>query len=172
MKRVIKYLGMVFLVAGLGVTGCQKESGVLTVKMTDAPGIYEEVNVEIERVEVHVDAHRQNKSGWMELSTNAGVYDLIKLQNTTTVLAIGEDLPTGDITQLRLILGTNHSVVINGVSHSLTVPSGTRTGIKVVGHELTRDDHSEIILDFHANQSVILTGDGRYILKPVITVQQ
>ncbi|MBU2019205.1 MAG: DUF4382 domain-containing protein, partial [Bacteroidetes bacterium] len=52
--------------------GCNKEkrSAHMTVKMVDGPGDYQEVNVEVLRIEV-----KHEKDGWLELATNQGVYD-------------------------------------------------------------------------------------------------
>jgi len=167
MKNVKKLSLLLFLAATI-ICSCKKESGTFTVLLTDAPGTYEQVNVEILSVEVHIEGSKK-ATGWYELQTNSGVYDLLTLQNTTTVLASGEKFPAGDITEIRLMLGSNHSVKVGGQVYSMTVPSGSETGIKIIGRSLVKKEDQEITLDFDAEQSVVPSGNG-YILQPVIKV--
>lgn len=150
---------------------CKKESGTLKILLTDAPGNYQEVNVEILKVEVHIEANNDNKAGWYELQTNSGVYDLLKLQNTSTVLAEGEKFPVGKITQIRLILGSNNTLKKDNQIYSLTVPSDSETGIKISGRELKKNENEDITIDFDANLSVKDTGSGKYNLVPVISLK-
>src|SRR5687767_11979602 len=111
-KKKIVLFGIVLVASSLTLlTGCKKESGKFTVLLTDAQGLYKEVNVEILQVKIHINADKDNKAGWYDLNTNAGIYDLIELQNRTTPLASGEEFPAGDINEMRLILGTNNSVM-------------------------------------------------------------
>jgi hypothetical protein len=54
----------------------------------------------------------------------------------------------------------------------LKVPSGFQTGIKVVkGFEIVNQGTTALILDFHANKSVVKAGNsGHWLLKPTIKV--
>lgn len=152
--------------------GCKKDnnggSGSMRVKLTDAPGDYKEVNVDIRMVEIHHDGK------WMALPTNAGVYDLLKLRDSiTTPISDSVVINRGKVTQMRLILGDSNTVVVDSVgTFPLKVPSAYNTGIKInVDTEITVDQHLEIVLDFDAAQSVNKTGNGEYILEPVIKVK-
>jgi len=172
-KKHITLAGLIlFASVIIFINGCKKESGTFTVLLTDAPGSYQEVNVEILTVKVHVDAAKNKKAGWYDLTTNTGIYDLIKLQNNVTAtLAVGEELPAGDITQISLMLGTNNTVKDStGQIYSMTVPSGTETGIKIVGRQLVKNEDGNITLDFDASMSVTYSGTS-YVLNPVITVK-
>lgn len=140
----------------------------MRVKMTDAPGDYKEVNVDIKLVEIHHDGK------WTALPTNAGVYDLLKLRDSVTVpISDSVVLNRGKVTQMRLILGTNNTVVVDSVgTFPLTVPSAYNTGIKInVDTEITVDQHLEIVLDYDAEQSIHKNGNGEYIMEPVIKVR-
>jgi len=81
-----------------------------------------------------------------------------------------EDIPAGTIEQVRLVLNdSGNRVIIAGVSHDLTTPSGQTSGVKLNVHDnLTAGIAYTMRLDFDAAQSVVLTGNGKYILKPVI----
>jgi hypothetical protein len=80
-------------------------------------------------------------------------------------------LPAGHYTQIRLILGTGSYVVVGGVKHVLIVPSGLETGIKLT-HQFTIESGQlyELMLDFDAESSIIITGNGDYQLRPTIRI--
>jgi hypothetical protein len=153
------------------IGGCRKSSnyGDVKVLMRDAPASYGQVNVEILKVRVQM-----NNGAWADLPTHAGIYNLLALQNgidTTIVNTV--QLPEGQITQMRLVLGTHNSVVSNGVIYDLTVPSGSETGIKLVGSiPVPANSSINVMLDFVADESIVTTGHGTYQLKPVIKVVQ
>jgi hypothetical protein len=179
MKTIVKSIIILIVLNTMVLLSCKKENsyGTMTIKMTDAPALYEEVNVEIKRVEVHFSdetrpAFLEKNAGWIDLRTNAGVYNLLELRNgVTTVLAHDEKVQVGKITQMRLILGENNTVKVSGRYFDLNVPSGTETGIKLnMSPEIKSGIHSEIIFDFDAEQSVVITGSEKYQLKPVIKV--
>ncbi len=172
MKNSVKYLGLMILALAIMV-GCRKntETGAMTVKMKDAPILFEEVNVEVLQVSVHYNDDSQ--SGWVDLPTNDGIYNLLELQNgVTTVIANETSLPVGNISQMRLILGHDNSVVIDGNTFPLEMSSQYNTGIKLnVNTEIMNSQTVELLLDFDANESIVVEGEDRFKLKPVIKVE-
>lgn len=158
-------------------SACKKDDqarhGNITVRMIDAPGDYQQVNVEITKVRVHLEPASGNE-GWVDLPTTAGVYDLLKLQNgIDTTIVNTSQLPAGRITQMRLLLGSNNTIMIDSVIHPMTVPSGTTSGIKLVGGlDLDPNQTLDVLIDFDAAQSVVESGNGKFHLKPVIKVVQ
>lgn len=155
----------------LFATSCNKEAqrtGRITVKMKDAPIDFDSVNIEVLEVEVHYST-----GGWTTLSTNSGVYNLLDLQNdVTAVLVDSNALPVGDIQQMRLILGTNNHVVVDSIAYPLELSSQANTGLKFnLNTSITPNDLVEILIDFDAQKSIVLTGSGVYKLKPVIKVE-
>ncbi|AEA43556.1 DUF4382 domain-containing protein [Fluviicola taffensis] len=150
-------------------TGCKKKVGEsrMTVKMVDAPGDFQQVNVEVLQVQVHHD-----DQGWMDLPTNAGVYDLLTLQNdvSATLVNIGV-LPAGHINQLRLILGDENTVMVDSLYYPLATPSAQQSGLKInLNTDFAPNSEYELVLDFDAEKSIVTQGNGSYSLKPVIKV--
>ena len=147
----------------------------LQFNLTDAPADYDAVLVEIEEVRVHIGEDNEpgdSAEGWMVLDEiQPGIYDLLELQNgMDTVLAEGE-VPAGRLSQIRLILGDENSVVVNGVPHDLKTPSAQQSGLKLkVNYDLEPGLYYEFWLDFDASRSVVEKGNGGYNLKPVIRV--
>jgi hypothetical protein len=78
-------------------------------------------------------------------------------------------LPTGHYTQVRLILGARNTVMVDGVLHDLRIPSSMNTGLKL-NHPFTINDGAlyEFTLDFDADRSIHMTGNGQYMMRPVI----
>jgi len=59
--------------------------------------------------------------------------------------------------------------VINGVSYPLTTPSAQQSGLKLnVNATLIAGVDYKLWIDFDAARSIVQTGAGSYILKPVI----
>lgn len=156
------------------VTSCSKgidddnsTSGKATVNMrlTDAPADYEHVYVDIQKVEVTMQG-----SSAVELTPiRPGVYDLLDFSNGVDTLLLTTDLPTGNIEQIRLVLGTNNSVVVGGQSYPMTTPSGQTSGVKLnLNQSLQANQSYDFWIDFDAGKSVHETGNGKYMLKPVI----
>ena len=159
----------------LFLTSCKDDlsDGSARVRLTDAPALYSEVNVEILSVSVHYEDEHLGNKGWVTLESNAGVYNLLKLQNdVTVVLSDDQSLPLGKVTQIRLMLGDDNSVISSGVSYELKVPSGYESGVKIgLNTDLKFNKTIDIILDFDADKSVIMEGNGSFTLKPVIKVE-
>jgi hypothetical protein len=156
----------------LWLMSCESDSDTKTARievwMTDSPGDYQEVNIDLLAVEVHV-GDDDSESGWRSLPTEKGIYNLLDLTNGIDTL-IGEiEVPAGKISQIRLKLGENNSIKVDGDVHDLSTPSAQQSGLKLQVHQtLEADVTYKILLDFDVARSIVLTGNGKYKLKPVI----
>jgi hypothetical protein len=140
----------------------------LEVRLTDSPGDYEEVNIDIQGVEIHRSEGNQ-KSGWVSLDVAEGVYNILTLTNGLDTLLGSAELPSGRISQIRLILGTNNTVKVDGNVYTMDTPSAQQSGLKLnVQTQMSPGVTYVITLDFDAARSVSLNGSGGYKLKPVI----
>jgi hypothetical protein len=111
-----------------------------------------------------------DESGWISLSTNANVYDLMSFRSGNDTLLASGTVTAAAIKQIRLVLGTNNSVVIGGVTYPLTVPSGMESGLKIMIDESLNTSITNLLMVFSPEASVKPTGSGTYILRPVIRV--
>jgi hypothetical protein len=164
MKKLFVILASISLFI---LSACNSNDGTTSfvVRLTDSPGDYEAVNIDILSVEVHSD----NGDGWTTLDSNADVYDLLTLTNGVETVIANDVLPAGRVSQLRLILGNNNSVVVDGETFDLTVPSGSESGLKLqINADLIEGITYSVLLDFDAAKSIVATGSGKYILKPVV----
>lgn len=147
------------------ISSCKKnEKVLLSVRMTDAPANYEEVNIDVQGVEI-TDGDEEN----VMLTTTAGIYNLLDLSNGVNIVLASGYLDAGKVSQIRLILGTENTVKVDGVVYPLSTPSAMQSGLKLKLNETFEAgiDYT-ILLDFDANQSIVLKGNNEYQLKPVI----
>lgn len=157
----------------VGLVSCSDSDGAkyarLNIRLTDAPGDYDEVNIDLQGVQVHSENGEQG-GGWISLDVNAGVYNLLDLTNgLDTLIATGE-IPAGRVSQIRLILGNNNTLRIGDQVIALKTPSAQQSGLKLNVHaDLIGGITYTMLLDFDAARSIVKAGaSGNYILKPVI----
>ncbi|MCF4100703.1 DUF4382 domain-containing protein [Gillisia sp. M10.2A] len=146
------------------------DSARVKVSMTDAPGDYDAVYVDVVDVMVKSEASA-DEEGWTSLTNvEAGVYNLLELTGGVTQLLANAEVEAGYLSQIRLVLGNNNTVVINGESQPLSTPSAQQSGLKIqVNQELEAGQEYEFLLDFDVDQSIVSAGSsGGFILKPVI----
>lgn len=162
-------LALIF-VAACGLLACnsdEQKTAFLEIRLTDAPGDYQEVNIDIQGIEVNASDDEQN--GWKSIEIEKGVYDLLKLTGGIDTLLGRAELPSGKISQLRLKLGTNNSIKRNDAVRDLTTPSGQQSGLKLnVKADLAAGVVYKLLLDFDAARSIVATGSDKFNLKPVI----
>ena len=168
MKKIL-FLGFLSILI-VAIFGCDSDSknARLEVWLTDAPGDYQEVNVEIEGVQVHI-GNGEQESGWKSLDVDGGVYDLLELTNGLDTLLGAIELPPGQISQVRLKLGDDNTIRVGGKVHPLSTPSGQQSGLKLQVHTVLAEGITyKILLDFDVARSVVNRGNDTYSLKPVI----
>lgn len=166
--RMFKFL---FCAAVLAVclNACNKDSdkakSTLAVHMTDAPAAYNAVNIDLQAVEVI-----GSSGATLMLNVTPGIYNLLDYANgLDTLIAMGTLEGGTTVEQIRLILGSNNTIVVDNVTHPLSTPSAEQSGLKLQVHKtLEAGVAYSILLDFDANQSIVQTGNGTYKLKPVV----
>ncbi len=169
-NTAIKTIGIGLALVALGTFSCKKEvktpdpePSQFSVNMTDAPGPYTAVNVDIQGVEI------TGSGGSVNLAVNPGIYNLLNFTNGVDTMIATGSLNMESVQQIRLILGDNNSVVTGSVSYPMKVSSGSESGLKIQVHQdLQPGVAYEVLLDFDANKSVNEEGNGKYSLKPVI----
>lgn len=150
----------------------------VAVKLTDAPGDYEKVLVEVEDVLIKMeteantetDAETGEDEGWESLgNVEPKQINLLDLTGGVTELLAEAEIPAGYLQEMRLVLGDNNVIVVDGQELVLATPSAQQSGLKVqVNQELEADTYYTFILDFDVDKSVVSQGNGGYSLKPVL----
>jgi len=146
----------------------EEKNAKIEVWLTDAPGDYQQVNIDVQGVEIHADDGNQ-QNGWKSLDIKKGVYNLLELTNGLDTLLGTLEMPYGKISQLRLKLGENNTLKVNNQTVNLNVPSGQQSGLKLQVHQTLEEGITyKILLDFDVARSIVVTGNSSYKLKPVI----
>lgn len=154
---------------------CDKENddngagkATLQVSLTDSPAEYDAVLIEV--IDVRIN-HSEDEEGWVSLgNVQTGIYNLLELTGGIDTLIAISEVDAGKIGQIRLVLGENNSVVIDGDTIALNTPSAQQSGLKINVHDtLEAGITYKLLLDFDASKSVVKAGNsGNYNLKPVI----
>jgi hypothetical protein len=147
------------------------------------------IYVTIDDVQVHAKKSGNGNNSWISISTpnlpkTFNLYELIN--GVREQIGIG-DLTAGSYTQMRLMIGTIPDGGLNILSEAhphanyvidsddnyqeLKIPSGIQSGYKIVnGFTISANQTTELTLDFLADKSVIVGGNGNWHLQPTVKV--
>lgn len=171
--------------ATLALAGCSKNNdnssasaAKLEVRLTDAPGNFNAVVLDVQQVEVHVK-DENDPSGWQTLAFTPQAVNVLDYVNGKSALLVSTDFAPGDLKEIRLLLGPNSYVVgTDGQQYALKTPSGQTSGVKLKLDKVTLAAGStyQLLLDFDVAKSIVERGNWkagndkkeRYLLKPVI----
>lgn len=167
MKNLLS-VALLSLTVALFSCSDDNEQARLSIRLTDAPGDYQEVLIDVQEVQINLTA--DENSGWQSLqSTKSGIYNLLDFTNGMDTLLVDEFLPAGKISQMRLVLGNDNKVMIDDVYYDLATPSAQQSGLKFNVHADLKDGITyKLWIDFDAGRSIVKKGNGDYSLKPVI----
>lgn len=154
---------------GIGLTACNKNNDgdgmtKVNVKITDGPGAYDAIFLSVKEIQV------LSSGGQSTLTVGPAPFNILSFRMGRDTLIASQDIPSGRIQEIRLVLNdTGNRVLIGGISYPLTTPSGQTSGVKLkVQEDLEAGIAYTLLLDFDAAKSIVQTGNGKYILKPVI----
>jgi hypothetical protein len=169
MKRsLLSWLALACVVTFFYACESDDKNAKLEVWLTDAPGDYQEVKIDVQGVEIHA-SENDDGNGWTTLNVKTGIYDLLELTNGMDTLLGEMELPAGKISQIRLKLGSNNSIKADGQTFDLSTPSAQQSGLKLQIHQTLEEGVTyKLLLDFDVARSIVKTGNGSYKLKPVI----
>jgi hypothetical protein len=163
----------------LGTTtfmGCKKDAESskegttkVNIRMTDAPGNFDKINLSVKEI-VLVSEDQP-----YVFTANTGIFNILNFRIGTAspdILVASGDMPSGDITEIRLVLNEiGNTIVVNGIEQELKTPSAQSSGWKVklsANPNLVAGVAYTLLLDFDAAKSIVSTGNGKYLLKPVV----
>lgn len=170
----------------------------LNIYIADNPGYFDNVFLDIRKVEVLVDTctgteddynwgddynrcwwwedrqdHKDSCQTWDSLGIRSGVYDILALRNGTDTLLGDGIVPKGKVKKIVVTLGDNNSLVKDSVTYPLRALGGQVRLVIQVRHDEWEEFESgnfRLWLDFDVDRSIIQTRNGQFILRPVIHV--
>jgi hypothetical protein len=165
LKQILFAAGLVMIISGCSDINPDAAHANIQFRLTDSPGEYQQVNIDVVAVNMIVN------DSLIELGTNQGIYNILEFVNGRDTLLVDEEIPSGFVSQIRLILGENNTVMIDNTLYDLKTPSAQQSGLKLNVHqELQGGESYAYVIDFRVEKSVLKTGNDKFILKPVIRV--
>lgn len=173
----------------LALAGCSgsptnpSDSGTLRVMLRDSP--FADAKAVLVTFS-EVTAHRDGDAGFTKVPFAEGAgsrtCDLKKLETAQDVLGVGA-LPAGRYTQVRLHVASAALYFDNPSSGgacapSVAVPAGRSAALEIPSGEVRLNREfavpeagtTTMLLDFDGDRSIRETGNGRFLMTPVITV--
>jgi hypothetical protein len=143
--------------------------------LTDDPGFYDKVLVDIQSVDILVDTCVITHAGiqvWEALGITPGIYDLLAFRNGLETLLGEATIPAGAIKKISIHLGTANSLVKNNASYPLHVPDSSMIMVDVSGHTWYEDEPRsfKLWLDIDIARSIVLGHDNEFYFNPVTKV--
>lgn len=150
------------------------EPNSLTVYLTDNPGDYLGLKMEIVRVDAYLEG-----SGWVTLSDEVQVVDVVRLTNgNAATLAFKSNLQAGNYTMLKLVFGTENKITLmvdatdnSGlrIAQETTIAyEGQKEIIVEIDAQVNASAGADVLVDFDVARSVVASLKG-YVVRPVIT---
>lgn len=161
--------------------------GSVRISLTDAPSCkvgnddLDAVYVTVEQVRVHQSPDDNPTMGdWHDIDVRpARKINLLDLTNGRLEELGTVPLPAGTYSQVRLVLSANrgagapaNSVLVASSSAELPLqtPSATQSGLKIIRpFTVAANTTVDLVIDFDACRSLVLRGNGSYLLKPVLS---
>jgi uncharacterized protein DUF4382 len=161
-------------------------TGTLNLRLTDSPFTdAKAVLVTFSEVSAHPDSGDWTTLAFADAAAKSRTCDLKKLQGPTDILGTGP-LAAGQYTQIRLVVSSAAIYFDNatdpaapacatsiaepaGKKANLTIPSGE---VKLNrGFEVPANGTTTIEVDFDGDKSIHETGNGNYMMSPVIAIK-
>ncbi|MFH0954544.1 MAG: DUF4382 domain-containing protein [Candidatus Micrarchaeota archaeon] len=142
-------------------------SGRAVFSMTDATadmGSISEIKWTVDSVSVH-----SQTQGWITVSTSSKTVSLLELKNSGQSAVLADvQLKHGNYDQVRLMV-SNVQVTDGAGTHGTKLPSGE---IKIVNNfEAKSGEIASASFDVLASESLHVTGNGEYVMAPVINME-
>lgn len=148
--------------------------GTLEIRITDAPTEnFTAIWVTISDVQVHkAGDNAEDEDGWITIASENMTFELLELnREEKEELLASETMEAGLYTQIRMNV-TEVKIAINDieVDEEVKLGPGELKWIHPFEFDIRADETTVLILDFRAEDSLIPTGQGKYVFKPVIEV--
>ncbi|TAG29176.1 MAG: DUF4382 domain-containing protein, partial [Sphingobacteriia bacterium] len=198
--NTLYFIASIAIVAAIILSACNKATSIesplgnqsVSLYLTDAPGVFDKVLIDIKSVQVLVDtgkdtrkrdtcnwdrvgskpAHNDPSLVWHDLGVKASVYDILQLRNGLDTLLATSTISKGSIRLIRIEIGSNNSVSKDNITYPLQWPANIPNYIlvKLKGNE--PDEYLprklRLWLDFDISRSIIQERNNQFYLRPCI----
>jgi hypothetical protein len=121
-------------------------------------------------IQVREDSDDEREEGqWLTVLDQNTTVDLKAFNGTASAFLGGADVPAGAYNGIRLSVVAAHLVLKDGTSANVTVPSHK---LRIVGHfTVEAGKETQLTLDFDLERSLHQTGNGKWMLMPVLRLE-
>lgn len=174
MKNAVLKVLIMFL-AALIFNACQKDVDSnnnsdaskphkATIYLTDhATPVFDSVFVDLQRLEVKLEDDTLPNDGWVNMNIRAGIYNILRFRNGLDTLFATGNLPNARLRKIKLVLGTQNSVMKNGQRFPLRVKDNDGEviiNVEADDFEITNSGAVLFWLDFDAGNSIQVDNSG------------
>ena len=145
--------------------------GIVEIRVTDPPpadvksAVVYLSNIEVHRASDNESASDNDSGNWIPVTTNITSFDLMDVIGVEQFLA-SANLTAGKYTQIRMSVTNVTGVTTDNVSYTAEVPGDK---LKIVGaFNVGGGNKTVLTLDFDGEKSLIRTGQGKFLFKPVV----
>jgi hypothetical protein len=180
-RYLLPFLSFFLLASACDRVGDRKsetEVGTIALQLSDDPfpaNLVSKAQVTISMIQI------RGTDSLMTLSQTPHTVNLLELRNGVTASLVNKTIPVGTYDLIRLRISEAAVTMKNGTTHTLKIPSGAQTGLKVFISppiEVVGNLTYELLLDFDVSKSFVVQGNMNtpagikgFIFKPVIRVQ-
>jgi len=166
---ILSIFSLIFL------SSCSKEdvtetsqNSLVNVKLKGTQSQLSKMNIEVLDVQFRVLEDETAPNAWVSLNTiNTGVHDLTNLtQDEVIPLVDFEEVPSGFVYDIKIVLGDENTVTQNGVDRVLEISPEFYNASNVIGKYLESNKLYEFTVEFEIDKSVLFSSDGSANLKP------
>jgi hypothetical protein len=173
MKYKFQLSFLIILFASFLMYSCQKEvSGnssnpdqphTARIYLTDhQTPVFDSVFIDIRGLQVKLEDDSLANGGWVNLAINPGVYNILRFRNGLDTLFGTGTLPNARIHKIKLVLGTQNSVMKDGQSLPLRVKDEDREVIANLNASNFEISNGQVLfwIDFDAGNSIQVDNSG------------
>lgn len=139
------------------------------VRMTDGPGEFSAMNMQVTKVEAYFIAEGQSSGSWRDLNSNSQSIDVMELNNgEEMVMAYDNTADAGMYSKLRITFGSENRLWLvgeeSGLGLSLGFTNTTEQQTEIqIDEQVSEHDQHEVLLDFNVAESVEHTGSSYFV---------
>ncbi len=173
MKYKFQLSLLTVLIASFLMYSCQKEADsnssnpdqphTARIYLTDhQTPVFDSVFIDIRGLQVKLEDDSLANGGWVNLSINPGVYNILRIRNGLDTLFGTGTLPNARIHKIKLVLGTQNSVMKDGQSFPLRVKDEDREVIANLNASNFEISNGQVLfwIDFDAGNSIQVDNSG------------
>ncbi|MBI3139114.1 MAG: DUF4382 domain-containing protein [Sphingobacteriales bacterium] len=175
MKNKFLIAGFALVTISLLLWSCQKELAgntagnpdkphAVTIYLTDhQTPVFDSVFIDIQGLQVKLEDDSLPNDGWVTLAIHPGVYNILRFRNGLDTLFGTGTLPNARVKKVKLLIGTQNSVMENGQSFPLRVKDEDReviANLDASNFEITNSGQVLFWIDFDAGNSIQVDNSG------------